>query len=253
MRFEIGRDKKRYYRRGVNLCPAHFHASVELLYIVKGEKRVIVNGVEMLLRANEFILCPPYYVHIFPTEQTPCESIAVTLRPEDCPEFCELCKTMMPKDPVVEDTSGEILQLLLALEAPKNRLIDTGIIYTLLGIYATKTRFVKRNAERGASDVEKIAAYVEENYARPLTLGELATHFGYSRTYFSALFKRCFGMGMTEYINSVRVNKSLPLLKTVNASSVYLFVGFRSPQQYFLNFKRQFGCSPGAYFGSKEN
>ena len=250
MRFEIGRDKKRYYRRGVNLCPAHFHSSIELLYVITGEKRVILNGEERLLHAGELLLCAPYCVHLFPPEKTPSESIAITLRPEDCPEFYELCKTMTPSQPVVSDKEGELLKLMLMLETPENHLIDKGVIYMLLGLYATKTDFVKK-ARQGLSDVEQIAAYIEEGYARQLSLGEIAARFGYSRTYFSALFKRCFGVGFSEYLNSVRVTKSLPLLAKTNVSSVYLFVGFNSSQQYFLNFKKHFGCAPGEYFRRK--
>ncbi|MDE5896915.1 MAG: AraC family transcriptional regulator, partial [Clostridia bacterium] len=93
--------------------------------------------------------------------------------------------------------------------------------------------------------------YIDEHYAESLTLAEAAGKFGYAPNYFSSLFKRYFRIGFAQYVNSVRVRKSIPLLKTQKASSVCYDCGFRSPQQYFLNFRKVFGCTPYEYLHDK--
>ena len=97
------------------------------------------------------------------------------------------------------------------------------------------------------TQIHRIADYIDKNYASPIGLEELASEFGYSPNYFSSLFKKYFMTGVTQYINSVRVQKSVPLLKTQKISAVYFLCGFQSPQQYFLNFRKFFGCTPYEY------
>jgi AraC-like DNA-binding protein len=60
-------------------------------------------------------------------------------------------------------------------------------------------------------------------------------------------------MTLTAYINYVRVQKSTELLKTNQISAVYFLCGFKNPQQYFLNFKKYYGCTPKEYLTRNGN
>ena len=54
-------------------------------------------------------------------------------------------------------------------------------------------------------------------------------------------------MSVSEYVNTVRVNKSLKLLGKMNVQDIAFKVGFNSSQQYFLNFKKVFNSTPNNY------
>ena len=96
-----------------------------------------------------------------------------------------------------------------------------------------------------AQEVNKeIAKYIDEAYDKPLTLSTLAARFGYSPNYFSWLFKQHFKTSFPQYLNRIRVRKSLPLLRTKKVYAVCYECGFNSPQQYYLHFKKFYGCSP---------
>ena len=122
-----------------------------------------------------------------------------------------------------------------------------GISNLILGLFIQENQFVKKNIESDHTLMREIVAYIDEHYATPLSLPKIAKVFGYSTNYFSQLFTSLFDIGLPQYINYIRVQKSIKLLASHNVSTLYAYVGFQNPQQYFLNFKKYFGCSPKKY------
>ncbi|MBR6525976.1 MAG: helix-turn-helix transcriptional regulator [Clostridia bacterium] len=92
--------------------------------------------------------------------------------------------------------------------------------------------------------------YVREHvYDADLSLSVVSREIGMSPSYFSAFFIREMGVGFSEYITSMRVEKAKELLhnsvKKINV--IAQDCGFMSAS-YFINvFRRQVGCSPGEY------
>lgn len=252
MYFEAERDKRAYYSITDNVCGAHFHRSVELLYVLTGEKPVRLNGEEYLLKPGQLLICPPYTVHLFFAGRDS-EQIVAALPPDYCRRFESFCETHTPERPFLDDGDGTLLKLTSALQNADNEVLLEGLAGCIFGIYMQRVRFSPSKRPPDRAPVQKIAEYIDEHYASPLTLEGLAAQFGYSPNYFSALFKKYFMTGVTQYVNSVRVQKSLPLLKTRKVSAVYFLCGFQSPQQYFLNFRKFFGCTPCEYIHSKKS
>lgn len=246
MFFETVRDQQLYYLHGDNVCPPHFHRSSEILYVLSGTKTVYLSGKKMQLTAGDVLFCPPRLVHKFIKSDNG-EQIVATITEELCPQFTQYCRANVPEKYVIHDHDKALLTLIQALKQPKNPVLFAGIANTLLGIYMQSVRFFPASATPERSLVEQIAEYIDKYYTQPLTLRSLADTFGYSPNYFSALFKRYFTMGVPQYVNYTRVRKSLPLLSTHKISAVYFTVGFQSPQQYFLNFKKYMDCTPKEY------
>lgn len=243
MYFETSRDIKIFYHQGDNRCTAHMHRSVEILYVLKGKKRVWLNGKCYDLQVGDFMLCPPYCVHCYEPAENGLQIVA-TIPTEHCEKFDELFKNTLPQTHVLRDTDGELLRLTTALENPPNSLFFSGVAYQLLGLFAAKVSFLPAENGKESALVEQIAKYIDGEYAKPLTLSTLAAHFGYSPNYFSSLFKKHFKTGVVEYLNAIRVHKSLPLLRTKKVYAVCYECGFNSPQQYYLHFKKFYGCTP---------
>lgn len=246
MFFETERDKQLYFSERDNVCPPHFHKSVEIMYVLSGRKIVYINGKSMELTQGDVLVCPPYTVHRFP----PCENtlqLVATATTEYCERFEAFCRTNQPRSYVIKDNNDELLTLIRELQRPQNEIALIGAVNRLLGKYLAKTEFfpIKDTGER--TQIAQIAEYIEHNYHEEITLASIAEKFGYSRNYFSALFKKYFQTGLTQYVNFIRIQKSLPLLRQQKTSSIYFRVGFNSPQQYFLNFKKYYGCSPKEY------
>jgi AraC-like DNA-binding protein len=251
MFFETDRDKRAYFCKRDNVCAAHFHRSPEILYVLSGEKSVIVGGEKLILKENDLLLCPPYTAHAFMPSPNG-EQFVAAIPAEYCLRFEEYCRTHTPASYALSDEDGSFFKLFSALKEADNEVLYEGIINTIFGLYMKKSAFlpVKKTPDR--SEVNKIAEYIDEHYAEELSLKRLAKTFGYSPNYFSTLFKKYFQAGVTQYINAVRVQKSLSFLKAQKISAVYFLCGFKSPQQYFLNFRRFFGCTPYEYLHAEQ-
>ena len=248
MFFESNRDKSMFYGRGDNYCTPHIHHSPEILYVLSGNKTAYLDGKKYDMKAGDVIVCPPYLVHYWHLQEDSEEQIAATIFPRYCAEFENFCKTHSATSPIVHDDDGTIKTCILAMrDAQKNETLLKGIANCILGIYIEKANFTPSKTTSERPLVAQIAEYIETNYMQSITLESISKLFGYSPNYFSALFKKNFYTGVTQYVNFIRIEKSLPLLKKQKISTIYYSCGFANPQQYFLNFKKYLGCTPREY------
>lgn len=104
-----------------------------------------------------------------------------------------------------------------------------------------------RNQGKGIVDmvVDYIRNHFEENITR-VTLAELV-HF--SPEYMGKVFKRQMGIGINDYINSLRIEKAKNLLLTTNDKiiDIGLEVGFENMPYFSSVFKKYTGMSPAEY------
>ncbi|NMA84402.1 MAG: AraC family transcriptional regulator [Epulopiscium sp.] len=97
--------------------------------------------------------------------------------------------------------------------------------------------------------ITKIKQYIDDNYMdADLGLQKMAEEFNLSEGYFSHLFKEKTGINFTDYLEKVRMDKALELLKETNISitSISELVGYNSAQSFRRAFKRICGLSPTA-------
>lgn len=102
-------------------------------------------------------------------------------------------------------------------------------------------------------DIRKIAPgilkFIEDNYNRKLSLTELAKQSFYNPSYFSKVFKECYGKSVIKYINDKRIKSAIFLVKNTsdNIESICYQVGFNDKKQFFKLFKASTGMTPEAY------
>ena len=94
--------------------------------------------------------------------------------------------------------------------------------------------------------IKTVRFIVDSRYKEHLTLDDLCRSAGLSKSYLSRLFKRVMGKSIFEYINEVRVSKSLLLLKNpqITISQASLECGFEDQAYYTRIFKRIKGVTP---------
>ncbi|MBB5180046.1 two-component system response regulator YesN [Planomicrobium koreense] len=100
-----------------------------------------------------------------------------------------------------------------------------------------------------ANNLDKILAYIEQHYTEPLRLSEIANHFHFNASYLSSYFSTHHKEGFSEYLNRVRIKKSMELLEnsTVSISNISGMVGYSEHSYFCKVFKRITGMSPGSY------
>lgn len=97
--------------------------------------------------------------------------------------------------------------------------------------------------------LKKALAHIENNFYRPLSVGEIAGAAGISVSYLQSLFKESIGRTVKKELQRVRIEKAKHMLTSTNYSigAIAMKSGYRSVQDFNLNFKAETGKSPGEY------
>jgi YesN/AraC family two-component response regulator len=88
--------------------------------------------------------------------------------------------------------------------------------------------------------------YIKENYAKDLSLRELAEKAGLSPYYLEHLFKKELGVPVMKYINRLRVEAAKELLRNTDipVTQIAYSLGWND-SNYFSNvFRKETGLSP---------
>ena len=101
----------------------------------------------------------------------------------------------------------------------------------------------------GGYRLSDVVDYIEENYAQPLTLVDLAAVLACSPAYFSRLFSREIGVPPFEYINRVRVRHACSLLRSTDRSitEIAFEVGYNNVSFFNRYFRRIMQRTPREY------
>ncbi len=90
---------------------------------------------------------------------------------------------------------------------------------------------------------------VRRHMGREVSVDDMAKEAGWSRTYFSSVYKRVRHESPGSYIRRIRLDEAATLLRTQSGeiADVGSVVGYPDPSAFGRAFRRQFGMSPGAY------
>lgn len=85
-----------------------------------------------------------------------------------------------------------------------------------------------------------------KNHHDPLTVGDVAAYVGFSKSYFSAYFKKTLGFSVSAFILRCKLEEGKELLQYTNKSisTISTFLCFSSQSHFQTAFKKQFGMTP---------
>lgn len=88
--------------------------------------------------------------------------------------------------------------------------------------------------------------YVKENYQERITLEDISNRLFLHQAYFSAIFKKETGQNFIDYVNHVRVDKAVQLLRNTDYKIKVIsdMVGFQSHSYFNKVFKNETGVTP---------
>lgn len=102
---------------------------------------------------------------------------------------------------------------------------------------------------QGYEKIRPAVDYITSHYVEPISLQQLADIAHMNRTYFSGQFKKIMQIGLTEYIENIRMNKASLLLRSteLSISDIAYQSGFSSLSYFNRVFSAHFGMSPSQY------
>ena len=132
-----------------------------------------------------------------------------------------------------------------------NALTESVLLHTLSYINGTGEHNLK-NTDR----FESIIEYINNNFSDPkISIGKLADMFFYSKKYLSSLFIKKTDVKFTDYLNSVRIQHGIKLIKenSYSVSEIALKCGFSDPLYFSKVFKKITNKTPTEFIKTSKN
>ncbi len=249
----------------------HYHEYVEILYAVKGDFFIMHNGEIIDLPEGAMFIANSYEPHN--TKHTDENGILICIKfmPQVLFSSNQTVTEMEYSVPYVFDNFGDIR--VFKNDVLKDSIIPKEFEYLwaefdekkfgyelverscVIRIFSWIMRFWYESVgspslpsnKKAAETVGKIREYVDRHYL-DASLSEAAKYCGLSYSYFSRISTKYMNMNFSDYVNLVKVNKSLKLLASTDLSitEIAATLGFSTTSYYIQVFKKFKNLSPGA-------
>lgn len=245
----------------------HWHPELEVNLVLKGNAEAIINFESYNVSEGDIVIINKDEVHgFFRNESTDfnCKAVVFHLdfiggkTTDDIfmefiaplankeKQFVNLLNADFPGYNVLKRELEEILKV-YEEKAPfyklllKSRILN--LLYLLFSFQAVRTVSVssKRNTSMKAA-----IDFIAQNYNRHISAEEAAAVAGYSKYHFLRVFKDAVGMEFSRYVNRVRFDHAVLLLKETGLSitDIALATGFSDSAYFTRKFKEEFHTTP---------
>ncbi len=253
--------------------PSHMHEFVELVYIQSGEGRHCINDITYEVAKGDLLFINFRQVHSFFVDSA-MEYVNILLKPEfmsreliNSENIFEIFSLSifdefkgLPIRPFVSFRGRDMLEIETVIEHMLREFAGKKVGYksVLNGymqvLFARMIREMKKNDEQDMMQylnkiTPELLTYINDNFNKRITLKELAARSFYNPSYFSRVFKECFGKSLTAYIQEKRITESARMLSETDKTveEICAAVGYTDKKQFYKVFKENIGKTPNAY------
>ena len=249
----------------------HWHPEIELTWIVSGEMEYHVNDRQYILKEGEGLFGNSNTLHSgYMKDGKECTYLSVTFHPRFLYGYENSILQTKYVDYITENEEWASLHLEKNIIWHQEILYWVKMIYEmsqeppvdfelqvhmqLLQIWQKLYQYFASLPEREKKPqlylqrLRDIVSYIQEHYAEEISLEEVAEQVNICKSECCRFFKKHMNMTIFDYILFLRIQKSLPLLKSgESVTEVAGRVGFSSPAYYGQIFKRYMKCTPREY------
>jgi AraC-like DNA-binding protein len=236
----------------------------KILIVGQGRKRAYLGGAVYRYDAYNYLVLSVPIPAECETEASPEEPlllIAINVEPTMLGEMILEMDEPPPQvgstprgistTPMSEELGGAVIRLLECLKSPHDsrilgRQTVREIVYRVLqGEQGGALRALASRDEH-FSRIARVLKHVHAEYAKPLSVEELARKAGMSVAGFHHNFKLVTASSPLQYLKRIRLDQARRLMAHdgYNASTAARAVGYESPSQFSREFKRLFGVTP---------
>lgn len=251
-----------YHTNKGKYVPAHWHAAVELIYILNGIGDVIFDGKDHPMVAGEFMLVDSNQIHemkcakasmmvviqysknrmknyVEDIDEMQISCTRENLEKEKLEAYLDICNLLKRLPPLyVTQPLGYYLQ---------SQAIAMEVLFEVINHFAERRPdSVVTEKDSGLDRLAEITDYIEEHYKEQILLEDISSHFYLSREYFSRFFKKNMGVTFSRYVNQVRLMHIYYDICNTGDGIMELAEkhGFTNYKLFNRMFHEIYGCSP---------
>ena len=227
----------------------HFHKNLELIYVVKGSVKCLLNNTEYTLTEGDYGLCLPYEVHSYIPQDDTLYWVGVFsedyvrlfanhIRGKQANGFVFKCP----------ESTNSLLQSTLISENVPSIYVLKACLYAVCDAFLHEVEFSENQGNK-KTNISLIVQYIAENHTKNITLKDISKLLGYDYNYVSRFFHSTFNMSFTNFLNIYRLETAIKLLEETNKkiTDIALESGFQSVRSFNNSFRLKFGISPSEY------
>ena len=228
---------------------AHFHSTIELVYVESGVLSTMQDGAVMLVPAGHLIVNSSYMVHSYDTPESS-RIIVCTIPLSAAPSLrSQLARKRFAQNLVNTADMQQCRQLLgMMADAANthNTIFMNAMAEALLAFLIDRIGLIDNVSNDESNLIKRVLMYLQEHASEPISVSRVASAFGYSAGRFSHIFNECIGCSFTRYVNHLRCYKAkrmlaesaLPLIDIATAC------GFSSMRTFHRVYKDFTGETP---------
>lgn len=224
-------------------------------YIISGKGMYLVNGESISLGAGDsFLVYPDTEVTYRADSHTPWEYAWVGFTGSDASmilQATDFSKSApyIRSTPYGEDIHRQILHIYDARGNEFEHAVEmTGRLYTMLALFmhGSSHSEIKNTSN---SYVQKGIEFISSNYSYPITVEDIASYVGLSRSHLFRSFQSVLGLSPKEYLTDFRIKQACYLLEHSNLSitAIANSVGFDNSLYFSKTFHKKKGHPPKEY------
>lgn len=266
---EIGMDfriQKKVYQQWPKYSEAHFHECYELYYLIEGSVYYHIGDERHIINKDDVVFLPMDISHkTRPNSQESYKCISMYVSSKYIEEFLDtslnlrdffyninIIKFNVKGKTIIEFILNKILDEYNKNSERNNPYIKSYLttLFLVLNDYRnSQTSSNNLLSKKVSPIVIDITKYINQYFYNEITLTTLSKEFYLHPSYISNLIKKNLGVTFVEYLNRVRIQKSLKLLRTTDRKieDIAGICGFNSGSHYTKTFVSYYGIPPTQY------
>ena len=240
------------------------HQDIELIQVISGTVHIITQSESYDLTQGEVAYFNPWQPHAWQSGQLePCICLVLQFDPTFAEDYFPALRTIrfltghlshiMPREQMEEVKTacyhigynyfGQKTGFEFRCMSDVNRVMDLILVYVPCEMVQAARLIQERDQEQRMA---RILSYIHVHYAEKLTLQEIADSEGLSPTYLSHLFKNQLGCTFLDYLNGLRFEHALMLLRQTDMKLLEICIecGFSDTRYMNRVFMEICGISP---------
>lgn len=249
---------------------AHWHQELEFVYVKEGTIRMGVNREVRVLEQGDFAFCGSGDIHFYDGKTGESAILILIFHPQlvgapgGWPQDVRLLSPFLTKANGAKPAE-DFRRLADKLAARMNQAheewqeqgayheqIITGCLHEMCGFVLRHMQLEpadEGNARRRIANMKVMQAvldFLEEGYARDITMEQAAQVAKMSTYYFSRFFRGMTGMSFPAYLNSIRIRQAEELIRTTDRTmlDIALECGYSNVRTFNRVFRQFYGSPP---------
>jgi len=245
----------------------HVHDCLEIGVVLHNELEYRFNEHTYHGKPGDVFLCRPFEPHwSFAQHNQHFECILILFTPaalRKIPDGIQLLKPfyttqgiqpLIPSNTTYAKAIKQAAISAIECQEKEKDLWVTSQYMHLINILLQVNQFAKESQfldkwELPSLEIFEVIGYMLENYQKPINIESLSRQAEMGRTMFFREFRRLTGLSPNEFLNTLRLQSAMDLLRSTKKSIIDLAYtsGFQSLSTFNKHFKRYTGRSPREY------